>query len=39
MSEEIEEQMNVLEEINSISNELENMSVKLTKLVNEFKIF
>lgn len=34
----IEEQMSEFEEINAISVELENMSVKLTSLVNEFKI-
>ena len=39
MNADIEEQMSEFEEINSISNELENMSIKLTALVNEFKVF
>jgi len=38
MTTDIEEQMSEFEEINTISNELENMAVNLTALVNEFKI-
>ena len=39
MTTDIEEQMSEFEEINTISNELENMAVNLTALVNEFKIY
>ena len=39
MTDDIEKQMSEFEEINSISNELEGMSVKLTSLVNEFKVY
>jgi methyl-accepting chemotaxis protein len=39
MNSDIEEQMSVFEEINSISNELERMAVKLTTLINQFKIY
>lgn len=38
MNADIEEQMSEFEEINTISNELENMSMKLTTLVNQFKV-
>lgn len=34
----IEQQMSEFEEINSISNQLEEMAIKLTSLVNEFKV-
>ena len=39
MTADIEEQMSEFEEINTISNELEAMSVELSTLVNEFKVY
>ncbi|WP_459479947.1 methyl-accepting chemotaxis protein [Clostridium saccharoperbutylacetonicum] len=39
MTKDIEEQMSEFEEISAISNELEGMSIKLTALVHQFKIF
>jgi len=39
MTTDIEEQMSQFEEINTISNELENMAINSTVLVNEFKIY
>ena len=39
MTADIEEQMSEFEEINTISNELEAMSVDLTTIVNEFKVY
>lgn len=39
MTTDIEEQMGEVEEINSISNELEGMALKLTALINQFKLY